>query len=278
MPTFFPILETLMKRGFWYRQQFLFRFWFYLLNRSKTLSFHRCLQFWEEEKVRASQARWIQWLRHVYTFVVGQKPKSMISFSTILWHAIAIEENSEQNLYICPNLTCFFRSWLYWALSLRWLAFGINVIAIHSWLVTNYDFFEQMWIVVERSMRRSFWSKFSNFGTIFAATRFMPEASVKIACHEPYDMPTSIAASICLFTYPPISKWASSEKLIAGPLSEAYTQPHSFGWGIKLIICQVRHELSVTIHEISTSWKTKTLDGGPYITDITEKNAKTEHT
>ena len=27
-------------------------------------------------------------------------------------------------------------------------------------------------------------------------------------------------------------------------------------------ICQIRHELSVTIHEISTSWK-KTLDGGP---------------
>ena len=31
-----------------------------------------------------------------------------------------------------------------------------------------------------------------------------------------------------------------------------------------LIIYQIRHELSVTIHEISTSWKKNTLDGGPY--------------
>ena len=37
----------------------------------------------------------------------------------------------------------------------------------------------------------------------------------------------------------------------------------ALGGGIKLIICLIRHELSVTIHEISTSWK-KTLDGGPY--------------
>ena len=70
-----------------------------------------------------------------------------------------------------------------------------------------------------------------------------------------------------LFTYPPKSKWASSEKMIifakigifyksiAGPLSEAYTQPYSFGGRIKLIICQIRHERSVTIHEIIISWK-----------------------
>ena len=32
---------------------------------------------------------------------------------------------------------------------------------------------------------------------------------------------------------------------------QAYTQPYSFGGRIKLIICQIRHELSVTIHEIS---------------------------
>ena len=47
-------------------------------------------------------------------------------------------------------------------------------------------------------------------------------------------------------------------KSIAIPLPgvvQAYTQPYSFGGRIKLIICQVRHELSITIHEISTSWK-----------------------
>ena len=47
-------------------------------------------------------------------------------------------------------------------------------------------------------------------------------------------------------------------KSITGPLSEAYTnvyKPYSFGGSIKLIICQIRHELSFTIHDISTSWK-----------------------
>ena len=36
---------------------------------------------------------------------------------------------------------------------------------------------------------------------------------------------------------------------------QAYTQSYSFGERIKLIICQIRHELSVNILEISTSWK-----------------------
>ena len=73
MPAFFPIVETILKCTFWYRQQLLFRFLFYFLNRSKMLSFHRYLQFWEEEKVSGDQDRWIGWLRHDYGFVFGQK-------------------------------------------------------------------------------------------------------------------------------------------------------------------------------------------------------------
>ena len=34
---------------------------------------------------------------------------------------------------------------------------------------------------------------------------------------------------------------------------QTYTQPSSFDERIKLIICQIRHELSVTIHDIKTS-------------------------
>ena len=82
----------------------------------------------------------------------------------------------------------------------------------------------------------------------------------------------------CLLTCPPRSKWASSERMIffakigifcksiAIPfpsIVQAYTQPYLFGGRIKQVICQIRHELSVTIHEISTNWK-NTLDGGPY--------------
>ena len=45
------------------------------------------------------------------------------------------------------------------------------------------------------SMQRCFCSKFCNFGIIFAAARFMPKTSVKIAWHEPNEMPTSSANS-----------------------------------------------------------------------------------
>ena len=43
---------------------------------------------------------------------------------------------------------------------------------------------------------------------------------------------------------------------------QTYTQPHSFSGRIQLITSQLRPELRVTIHEISTNWK-KMLDGGP---------------
>ena len=114
---------------------------------------------------------------------------------TTLWqefmrhHVIVIEENSEQNLHILPNLSSFFglRSsgrfhWNDWALD------------IHPWFVTSYDLLEEIWIVVERPQHfLSDVHAFSNFGTIFVAVRFMYKASVKIAWHEPTNMPTSSA-------------------------------------------------------------------------------------
>ena len=88
MLAFFSILETLLIWAFWYCQQLLFRFFFYLLNRSKRLSFHRCVQFFEEEKVSGGQ---VQWLRLNYGFVFSQKLKHkryhgffIFYFSTIL--------------------------------------------------------------------------------------------------------------------------------------------------------------------------------------------------
>ena len=70
-----------------------------------------------------------------------------------------------------------------------------------------------------------------------------------------------------LFTYPPKSKWAPFEKniffakivksniAIFPSIVQASTQPYSFGGRIKLIVCQIRHDLSVGISEISSSWK-----------------------
>ena len=46
------------------------------------------------------------------------------------------------------------------------------------------------------SIRRCFCSKFNNFGTNFAATRFIPKTFEKISWHEPFDMPTSSATSL----------------------------------------------------------------------------------
>ena len=137
MPAYFSILETLLKRAFWYRQQLLYRFFFYLLNRSKTLSF-------------------LFPLIGVFSFGKRKSSAAMSSPSS--------------------------------------------------------DLFEQIWIIVERrntpwamSMRRCFCSKFSNFGTIFAAARFMPKTSVKITWHEPNNMPPSAAVSLIVILH-----WLSS--------------------------------------------------------------------
>ena len=99
MSAFLPILETLLKRTFWYRQHFLFRFFFYLLNRSKTISSHRCLQFCEEEKASRKQSpvntmvkAWVRFCFWPKTHAQASMcepmryhgAKSMIGFSTIL--------------------------------------------------------------------------------------------------------------------------------------------------------------------------------------------------
>ena len=53
-----------------------------------------------------------------------------------------------------------------------------------------------------------------------------------------------------------LKRWFFFTKMGPFPsIVQAYTQSYSFGGRIKLIICQIRHELSAIIHEISTSWK-----------------------
>ena len=69
----------------------------------------------------------------------------------------------------------------------------------------------------------------------------------------------------CLFTYQDqnklylkrwffLSKSASSVGRSQAHLAKRIHKHIRFGGRIKLIICQIRHELSVTIHEISSSW------------------------
>ena len=110
----------------------------------------------------------------------------------------------EENFHIWPNLTTVFRSWLIWTLPLG--SFGVwfqchshTPIILHQ----LWPFWANLDLVVERrqlflsmSMRRCFSLKFNNFGIIFAAARYMPQTSVKIAWHEPNDMPTALASSL----------------------------------------------------------------------------------
>ena len=106
----------------------------------------------------------------------------------MIHHAIAIEGNTEQNLQIWLNLICSFRSWLFWTLTLRCLGYSFNVITIHPWFVTSsssksgssLNIINISW---EMSMQFCFCSIFSNFGTVFAATRFITTISIKIDCH-----------------------------------------------------------------------------------------------
>ena len=112
-------------------------------------------------------------------------------------------------LFSITNSSCFHLSFISSIIAQRfplgWLGFGFNVTALHPWFVTSYDHIEQIWIIIEGCQHllsdvhaMLFCWKFSNFETIFAAAHFMPKTYVKIAWHEPNDMPTSSAASLIL--------------------------------------------------------------------------------
>ena len=55
-------------------------------------------------------------------------------------------------------------------------------------------------------------------------------------------------------------------KSISRNISQRCSSVYSFGGRIKLIICQIKHELSVIIHEISTSWKNNVRLRTQYLT------------
>ena len=93
------------------------------------------------------------------------------------------------------------------------------------------------------------------FLSLFAQDNEHTEQTVFLFFQNPY----AIFAHILQYYHGFQSNFAIFPSLV-----QAYTQLYSFGGRIKLIICQTEYELSVTIHEISTSWK-KTLDGGPNI-------------
>ena len=232
MPAFFPILETILKGSFCYRQQLLFRYFFYLLNHSKTVCFHRCRQFSEEENVSGRQLEWIRWLRYDYGFVFGQKLTH--KHRCVSWCVIMVQNPWLVFSQFCAFLTnCFAQSthifkvvllinrttlWQEYTLQskktmsktfafdeldvlflvLALLGSSIRVIVL--WLQCHSHtpmIRHQLWpfwanLDSHWTSLTFFCSKFSNFETIFAT-------SVKIAWHEPNDMSTSSATSLIVF-------------------------------------------------------------------------------
>ena len=136
-----------------------------LLKCAKRFPFISIFSFWKKRNLAGPKSS-IRWLRHDYGFGFGQKPdvwagklslckiqfcgfltnyfsQSEQNFKVVfligrttfcrefmMHQAIRIEENSEQNFYIWPNLTAFYLSWLFWTLPLECLGFGFNVILI----------------------------------------------------------------------------------------------------------------------------------------------------
>ena len=150
--------------------------------------------------------------------------------------AISIEENSDQNLHIWTNLIWFFRSGLFWMHPFKWLGFEFNFIAIHPWFVTSYNLLSKSG------------SSLNDVNKI--CSRWIPH-SLSIAQKRLVSIGRKKCSNACLhFFFGKIDIFCKS---IAGPLPsvvQAYTQPYSFGERIKQIICQIRHELSL-------SWKRK---------------------
>ena len=129
MPAFLLILKTLLK-CVWYRRQHLFRFFFYLLNRKKTIisGLVRGKIQWGPSLVNTEVEAWLRfcfwlethgqagaWLLHTFlTYYFAQSAHNLkvvfLIDRTILWrefmmhHVNAIEENNKQNLHIWSNL------------------------------------------------------------------------------------------------------------------------------------------------------------------------------
>ena len=105
---------------------------------------------------------------------------------------------------------------------------------------------------------------FQGVRTVFSFSRFGLSMRMKVffhffhkitnirswRCFSSSKICTQFSHSFCKHYYD-----FQSNVAIFPSVVQACTQLYSFDGRIKLIICQIRHELTVTIHEISTSWK-----------------------
>ena len=139
----------------------------------------------------------------------------------------------------------------------RFLVSSIAILFSKSDLPTHYHKFLRDWMIYcilvsnrsNRSLVHGRWPGVLG-ASAFQCMRagFLCPKCDNFACLQPGKIKMSFIGKDDFF-----AKIGIFCKSIAEPLSEAKKQTYSFGGRIKLIICQIRHELSVTIHGISNS-------------------------
>ena len=149
-------------------------------------------------------------------------------------HAIEIEENSDQNVHIWPNLTCVFRYCLFLTLPLEWLGLDFNVIAIPFWAILDRRWTSP--ISPERCPSDvAFFQNFAIFGTIFAIARFMPNTSVKLlgmsrtVCQH-YQQSLYLSLQCCNIFIGCLSTRATSTSIVIGIFSVFFFKRLCHNW------------------------------------------------
>ena len=153
----------------------------------------------------------------------------------------------------CIGWSIDFNSWTNWTL------YGViprSLYEIHLYDVSEmFNYWERRWIDVDGVSHTlsNTAAIFSSVRTVFGFSRF----GLSISFFHYFHKITTIR-SWRHFSSSKI-RMQFSHTFCNNITQRCSTQPYSFGGRIKLIICQIRHELSVTIHEISTSWKKKNV-------------------
>ena len=124
-----------------------------------------------------------------------------------------------------------------------------------------FDCWEQWWIDVDGASHTlsATAAIFSGIRTVFGLSRFglSMRMTVSFTFFSQDNEYTELTGGSLLPKS--VRNFTTHSVAIFLSVVQVYTQPYSFGGRVKLVICQIRHELSVAIHEISTRRAIATL-------------------
>ena len=119
----------------------------------------------------------------------------------------------------------------------------LMVLHVHFLSQQQYSRVYALFLAFHALVYRWWWQFFS----LFAKDNEHTELTMLLFFQNPY----TIFATHILQHYHDFQ----SNVTVFPSVVQAYTQTYSFSERIKLIICQISHEQSVSIHEISNDWK-----------------------